>query len=220
MTRFARPRNFCAAAVAALFALTLSAAATGGACAEDGKAPAPAPVAAQQLPPPTAPAPSIPPQPPAANKPGFLHQLKVWWDDSIAAVDEKIRDARGKVDGLDAKADDATKGAADATKGAAAAAQDAVKGAVEATKNAATAIARLPNTRLIDVRETCATAPNGAPDCAAAAASGCRGKGFATGSPLDVRTAEKCDTTNLQAGQIPGQRVCAAETVVIRAVCQ
>jgi hypothetical protein len=70
------------------------------------------------------------------------------------------------------------------------------------------------------VRERCEKAPNGAPDCEAAAANGCRAKGFAGGHPLDVRTAEKCDTTNLQAGQIPGQRACPVETVVTRAVCQ
>ena len=115
------------------------------------------------------------------------------------------------------------KSAVEATKGAAAtatgAATDAMKGAVEVTKNAATAIVRLPNTRVVELHETCARAPNGGSDCAAAAANGCRAKGFSGGNPLDTRTAEKCDPKPPQPGQMPGLR-CASETVVIRAVCQ
>ena len=111
------------------------------------------------------------------------------------------------------------KSAVEATKGAAAATTDAMKNAMEATKNAAAAIARLPNTRIVEVHEACARAPNGAPDCAAAAATGCRGKGFADGKPLDVRTAERCDPKPLQPGQMPGVH-CAREAVVTRAVCQ
>jgi hypothetical protein len=201
MTRFLKRQTFRSAALVALIVLALSA---GVAVAEDNPAPAPAPAAT---------APALPPQPPPADKPGFLHQLKVWWDDSLGFFGAGIKDTGGKVEDLGKKSGDVTKGAATA-------ATDAMKGAVEATKNAATAIVKLPNTRLIDVRERCERAPNGAPDCETAAANGCRGKGFAGGHPLDVRTAEKCDTSNLQAGQLPGQRECAVETVVTRAVCQ
>ncbi len=170
--------------------------------------------------PPQPSAPAVAPQAPPADQPGFLHQMKVWWDDSIAVLDDKIKDTRGKVDDLTRKSGDAAKGASEAAKGAAATATDAMTNAVEATKNAATAIVRLPNTRVVDVRETCASAANGAPDCAAAAASGCRGKGFATGKPLDVRSAEKCDTKPLQAGNLSSPLGCVTESVVTRAVCQ
>jgi len=239
MTRFAKPRSICGAAVVALLAASLSTATVGSALADDSQtAPAAAPATASPTPAPAAAAPAVPPQSPPASKPGFLHQMKVWWDDSIAVFSNKAKDTRGTADDLDKKSDDAAKASADAVKGAATATQDAMKNAVEATKgaattatdamktaveatkNAASAIAWLPGTRMVDVHETCARAPNGAPDCAAAAANGCRGKGFNTGNPLDVRTAEKCDTTALQAGHLPGQRECAVETVVICAVCQ
>ena len=239
MTSFAKPTSLCGAALVALLAVALPIVASGSAVAQGTQAPAAAAAPAQPAPPPAAPA---TPSPPPAYKPAFLHQLKVWWDDSIAVFDTKGKDTPGKADDLNRKSDDAAKSAVDAakdatksaatttqdamknaveaTKGAATTATDAMKNAMEATENAATAIVRLPGTRIVDVHETCARAPNGAPDCAAAAASGCRGKGFNTGNPLDVRTAEKCDTTALQAGHLPGQRECAVETVVIRAVCQ
>ena len=246
-------------AVAALVAasLALVATAAGDARAQDrnnlpdGQAPnATAP--AQAAPQPPAPAAAAPP-PDQANRPGFLHQLKVWWDDSIALFDVRSKEARVDADDASKKPDDTARGSADtakdaakdatkdatksaatatgdamknaveATKGAAAtatgAATDAMKGAVEVTKNAATAIVRLPNTRVVELRETCARAPNGGSDCAAAAANGCRAKGFNGGNPLDTRTAEKCDPKPPQPGQMPGLR-CASETVVIRAVCQ
>jgi hypothetical protein len=118
---------------------------------------------------------------------------------------------------------EATKGAAssavEATKGAASTATDAMKGAVEATKNAATTIVRLPNTRVIQVSEVCARAPNGGSDCATAAANGCRAKGFNGGTPLDVRTASRCDPKPPQAGQMASVQ-CSPESVVTRAVCQ
>ena len=244
-----------AALVAASLALVVTAA--GDARAQDrnnlpdGQAPnATAP--AQAAPQPPAPAAAAPP-PDQANRPGFLHQLKVWWDGSIALFDVRSKEARVGTDDASKKPDDTVRGSADiaknsakdatkdatksaatatgdamknaveATKGAAAtatgAATDAMKGAVEVTKNAATAIVRLPNTRVVELRETCARAPNGGSDCAAAAANGCRAKGFSGGNPLDTRTAEKCDPKPPQPGQMPGLR-CASETVVIRAVCQ
>jgi hypothetical protein len=84
MAALAEQTRFGGAAVAALFAvlLALAAIAGGDACAEDynnqsnGQAPnATAP--AQAAPQPPAPAAAAPP-PDQANRPGFLHQLKVW----------------------------------------------------------------------------------------------------------------------------------------------
>jgi len=220
--------------------------------------------AAQPPAPPASPPVSAPSQPPPADRPGFIHQLGVWWSEATSAVDKKIKGVGGKADDktddLKTKPDDAAKGAADApkgatdtakeapksatatsgdvvnnaveatkgaattatdaVKGAAATAGDAMKGAFDATKNAATSIVKLPNTRVIDMRETCAKAPNGASDCTDAAANGCRGKGFAGGKVLEVRTAEKCDIAALQSGRLPGRNDCGVETTVIRAVCQ
>lgn len=251
MAGLAKQTKLHSVAVAALVAASLALVATvaGDAHAQDrnnlpdGQAPnAAAP--AQAAPQPPAPAVAAPP-PDQANRPGFLHQLRVWWDNSIALFDVKSKEARVGADDAGKKPDDTARGSTDAakdatksaaaatgdamksaveaTKGAAAtatgAATDAMKGAVEVTKNAATAIVRLPNTRVVELHETCVRAPNGGSDCAAAAANGCRAKGFSGGNPLDTRTAEKCDPKPPQPGQMPGLR-CASETVVIRAVCQ
>jgi hypothetical protein len=241
MTRLVKPQVF---SVALLALLTVTSwAAADRALAQNGQP------AAESSPPPAAPAPpispapggaapAIPPQPPPAEKPGFFHQMKDWWDNSLAVFSAKGKDTSAAVGDLNKKMDDAAKSAADAakstatatqdavnnaveaTKGAATTATDAMKNAVEATKNAAGAIARLPGTRIIDIHETCAKAANGASDCAAAAANGCRGKGFTGGNPLDVRSAQKCDTKPLQAGNLSAPVACGTETVVIRAMCQ
>ena len=113
----------------------------------DGQAPnATAP--AQAAPQPPAPAAAAPP-PDQANRPGFLHQLKVWWDGSIALFDVKSKEARVGADDASKKPDDTVRGSADtakdaakdatkdATKSAATATGDAMKNAVEATKGAA-----------------------------------------------------------------------------------
>jgi hypothetical protein len=264
MVRLAKPRILCIAVL--LLLGTAASAAAGRTFAQTGQvapdapsppgASAPAPAVPQPAPPapptsgsPTAAAPASPAQPPAAERPGFLHQLKDWWDNSIAVFDPRSKDAHGPADDLNKTMDDAAKGTAtatqdamknaveatkgaaatatdamknavEATKGAATTATDAMKNAVEATKNAADAIARLPGTRVVDVHETCAKAANGASDCAAAAANGCRGKGYSGGSPLDVRSAEKCGPKPPQGGNHSAPVACANETVVMRAVCQ
>ena len=128
---------------------------------------------------------------------------------AATATTDAMKGAVEATKGAAAATTEAMKNAVEATKGAAAATTDAMKNAMEATKDAAAAIVRLPNTRVVEVHEACARAPNGAPDCAAAATTGCRGKGFADGKPLDVRTADKCDPKPLQPGQMPGVR-CAS----------
>lgn len=195
----ASPRT---AVLAAVLTCTLAAAA-----AQDNNTSAAAPAPAVTVPVP-------PPQPPPpAEKPGFLHQLKVWWDDSLGLFRKPIDATRNTVEDVGKKTGDVTKGAADV-------AGAAMKGAVEATKNTATTIVKLPNTRLIDIHERCVKAPNGAPDCDTAAANGCRAKGFSGGKPLDVRTAKNCDTTALKPDQPPSHYDCGVETTVTRAVCQ
>jgi hypothetical protein len=178
---FATPRSVCAAIAVSLFAAALLVVA-GIAVAEDGQ---PASGGATETAPPP---PAASPAPPAANKPGFLHELWQWWDNSISGLGAQM--------------------------------QDAMKSTAEATKGAASTLLRLPNTRLIEIRERCAPAPNGAPDCQTAAANACRGKGFNTGQPLDVVSAEKCPPAALLSTQKPGELDCPIETVVSRAVCQ
>jgi hypothetical protein len=256
MTRFANRKPVrTTASAASLTVCLLLAAASGGAVADNAsQAPAVAPAQSAHGAPGTQPAaagapaantPTTQQQGSPAFRPGFLHQLKSWWDDSLAVFDRKDATPRDAGNDVNKKTEDTSPGVADrakdaaasavtstqdamrsaveATKGAASTAVEVTKGAastaVEATKNAATAIVRLPNTRVIQVNEVCARAPNGGSDCATAAANGCRAKGFAGGTPLDVRTASRCDPNPPQAGQMPTVR-CSPESVVTRAVCQ
>lgn len=257
MTTFAYPRPVrgTASMVSLAVCLALAVAGSGEAFA-DSPAQAPSVPPAQSAPAasgaapaaagaPAGSPPTTPQQESPAFHPGFLHQLKTWWDDSLAVFDRKDSSARSTANDASKKPDDNSPGVADrakdaaanavtttqdamknaveATKGAASSAVEATKGAastaVEATKNAASAIVRLPNTRVIQVSEICVRAPNGGSDCASAAANGCRAKGFAGGTPLDVRTSSRCDPNPPQAGQMPTVR-CSPESVVTRAICQ
>lgn len=228
MTSLGKPRCFCAAVLSCLFAAALSATAAGIAAAQS-QAPSGGAVTAQQAPeqpppagaaaPATAPAASsapaatalFPSQPPP--KRGLINNLGDWWQNPFAAFSGEVKDARSKFD-------DFNKTSSDAAKNAAVATQEAVKNAAAATKDAAAAIVRLPSTRVFEVRERCATAANGAPDCAAAAATACRAKGFASGQPLDIRSSEACPAAVLRSGRTPAEGECPVETVILRTVCQ
>jgi hypothetical protein len=104
-------------------------------------------------------------------------------------------------------------------KGAADVAKDAADAAGSATRDTAGAMVRFPGTRVITERATCPTAPNGAPDCRAAAETICKAHGFASGSSIDFQTAEKCPPIALNRPN--GEpAVCVIESYVTRALCQ
>jgi hypothetical protein len=170
--------------------------------------PAPAPAAA-----PPSSGLALQPQPPAeplpptsTEKRGFLNDFGHWWDESVANWNAKMKEQQSKLDDFNKKSSAAAKDAATATQ--------------EAMKNAADAMVRLPTSRVIEIHEVCAIAGNGAADCQAAATNACKGKGFNTGQPLDVRTAEKCTASLWVSGQAPTSAECPVETVVLRAACQ
>ncbi len=161
---------------------------------------APLPAAAAPAAAPAPPAPpaqgvpnGFPAQPPPAYRPGFIAEFGHWWDET-----------RGKLD--------SPKDAANAT-------QDAMRNAAEATKDAMSAIVRLPATRVLELRAHCELAPNGAPDCRQAAANACRGKGFSSGDPIDVRSSENCPPAVALSGREPAPGECPTETVVLAAAC-
>jgi hypothetical protein len=209
-TRFVKSGTLYGTARLWLAAAALAAAIGGTALGAGDQAPS--------APPSPAASPSIPPQPRPADKPGFLHELGRWWNGSVGYLGDWMKGAGGTVADISKKSGDVAK---DAAKGAAEVTQEGVKKTFDASKDAATAIVRLPNTRVVELHATCQTAPNGAPDCAKAATEACRGKGFNGGKPLDVRTAEKCDTTKAwQTGQSPGNGECPIESWITRAVCQ
>jgi hypothetical protein len=158
------------------------------------QAPAPqAPQAPQgQAEPPAQPDTSQAPVP--GYKPGFIDVFGRWIGDSVSNWNTGL------------------KGAADVAK-------DAADAATTVTRDTAGAVARFPGTRVISERATCPTAPNGAPDCRAAAEAICKTHGFASGSSIDFQTAEKCPPIALNR---PDREpvVCTIESYVTRALCQ
>jgi hypothetical protein len=208
MTGSGISRVFWTAAVAAPLAVALSAATIGSACADDGQAPAGA-AAVQPAPAPGA----LPASPSPANKPGFLHQLEVWWHDSFGDFDAKMKSAKDKLDDYNKQQNQAAKETSAAT-------EQALKDAAQATKDAATAVVKLPITRVFEFHERCQVAGNGAPDCQTTATNACRTKGFDSGQPLDISTSQECPARVMLSGRPPVEGECKDVTVILRAVCR
>lgn len=157
------------------------------------------------------PAPSDVPQPvppaqaatPPTQKEGFFDALGKWWDKSAAEWDSEMKKLKSSIDETNARN---AKAAADATRDA-----------VTATKDATDALIKFPTTRIIEGKERCLLAPNGSPDCNAAAEKICKGKGFASGKSADIESARKCSARALLSRN---EADCVNETTVIRAACQ
>jgi hypothetical protein len=194
------------------------------ALAQDGQPPSAA-TGAGQFPPAQAPASvpaggQFPSQPPPAEKPGFIYEFGRWWDSTRGQFADFSKQSDAAAKEAAATTQGAVQGAADATKGAATATENAVKSAAEATRDAATSIFRLPGMRIVEVRQLCNVAPNGAPDCRAAATNACRTKGFTSGRPVDVRSSQNCPPAVWMSGRNPSAGECPEETVVLMAACQ
>ncbi|HZP69987.1 MAG TPA: hypothetical protein VFB29_08585 [Pseudolabrys sp.] len=144
---------------------------------------------------------AAPPGEKANEDRGFFATIGRWFSQQSANVGATFNDARQKVEGLGQEA------------GAAA------KSTVEGAKDAAGAVARIPNARSVSGHEKCQTAPNGAPDCIAAANALCKAKGFDSGRSLDMTTAEICPPKVWMSGRSTGPE-CHTETFVSRAFCQ
>jgi len=207
MKRSDHLRRLCAAA----FAASLAIAAAGMAGAEDNPPPAAPPAVTPQAP--AAPSSGTGLAQPPANRPGFLHQLGVWWNDSFGDFGAKMRAAKDKIDDYNRKQDEAARQASSAT-------EQALKDAAQATKDAATAVVKLPTTRMFELTDRCAVAGNGAPDCQTTANNACRTKGFGTGRPLDVSTAQECPARVMLSGRPPVEGECHDVTTLLRVVCQ
>jgi hypothetical protein len=203
MTRRCNLRRIWLAAILLPLVAVLSVAAVGTVRADDSQSPASAGTV-QQAPASPPSNNSLPAQPPPAFKPGFLHQLGVWWDQGIGDFNAKMKSAKDKLD--DIKTDQSTKDATAATQ--------------DALKNAADAVVHLPTTRMFEIHERCQTAVNGAPDCPAAANNACRGKGFTTGKPMGISTSQVCPPAVLASGRPPAEGECRDETVILGVVCQ
>ena len=210
MSGSGKSRLFWAAAFVLPLAVALSVATCDIARADDGPAPAGAGTV-QQAP---APAPgSFPEQPSPANKPGFLHQLEVWWNDSFGDFNAKMKSAKDKLDDYNKQQNQAAKETSTAT-------EQALKDAAQVTKDAATAVVKLPTTRMFEFHERCQVAGNGAPDCQATATNACRTKGFESGQPLDISTSQECPARVMLSGRPPVEGECKDVTFILRAVCR
>ncbi len=176
--------------------------------------------------PPVAPPPAqaAPQQTAPAAEPGMIESIGRWFQDSFNRLKSNVRDAPGALRDIGGRASSRAKEAADvakdAAKNAADAAKDAAAATKEAAKTAADTVARLPHARVIDGRERCAVAANGAPDCRAAAEAVCRGKGVGSGTSLDIESAQKCPARIWFSGRPPESGECPVESFVTRAVCQ
>lgn len=162
----------------------------------------------------------FPAQPPAPDRPGFIFAFGQWWDGARGQFQDLTRQSDNAATGAESATQDPVRGAAAATQGAANATQDAVRDAAEATRKAATALFSLPGTRIVEVHQRCDIAPNGAPDCATAAAKACRAKGFGDGHPFNVQSDENCPPSVWMSGREPAAGECPEETVVLMAACR
>jgi hypothetical protein len=158
-----------------------------------------------------------PPPAPPQDKPGLFEAIGRWFDKGASNFRDHLSGAKQRMDDLGDQAAGNTKqiesGAAEVGKGAA----EVGKGAVEVTKNAVDAVARLPTARVMRGRERCEVAPNGAPDCVAAAEALCRKHGFAGGKSIDFTSAEECPIKSF-IGQ--GRDDCTTVTFISQAMCQ
>jgi hypothetical protein len=141
-----------------------------------------------------------------------------WFDKGASSFRDSLRGAKHKMDDLGDEAAANSKGFGDKAAEAGKNAADATKNAVDATKNAVDAVAKLPTARMMSGRERCNDAPNGAPDCVAAAEALCRKHGFASGKSMDFTSAEECPAKTLL-GQASRDE-CKTVTFISRAMCQ
>ncbi len=140
------------------------------------------------------------PKPPEHEE-GFLAAAGRWFGEQASKLGSGFKDARQNVEIFGREAGVAAKSTA------------------QGAKDAADAVVRIPAARSVSGHETCGVAPNGAPDCLAAADALCKGKGFASGKSLDMTTAEVCPPKVYASGRSTGPE-CKTETFVSRALCQ
>jgi hypothetical protein len=139
--------------------------------------------------------------PPPAEDPGFFGTLGRWFDQQAANIKSGLGNVGSSVQNLGHEAGIAAKTSVDTAKGA------------------ADAMVKIPGTRMVSGHEKCALAPNGAPDCLAAAIAICKAKGFETGKSMDMTTAEVCPAQVYLSGRNSGPG-CHTETFLSRALCQ
>jgi hypothetical protein len=206
MTKIGRPKRTQKAGALALACLSMVVLAASVAAAEPAASVVtdPSAVPAGVAPPAALPPPNAQP----ANAPGLFDAFNRW----VATVNSQWSASFSNLS-RSGNADTAAKGVVDAASGVA-------KSTANATVEAANAVGRMSLSRVVTGRERCPWAPNGAPDCRAAAETMCKGKGFKSGSSVDFQTAEECPAQALLARRQGEQVECPIENYVTRALCQ
>jgi hypothetical protein len=137
----------------------------------------------------------------SAEEPGFFGGIVNWFDRQASSIGSHLKGVGSQVENFGHEAGVAAKTTVDGAKGV------------------GDAVVKIPGARLVRGHEKCQTAPNGAPDCLAAANAMCKSKGFESGKSADMTTAEVCPAQVYLSGRTTGEG-CHAETFVSRAFCQ
>jgi hypothetical protein len=174
--------------------------------------------AAQQ----TAPPPE--PNPPAAIQPttesrGLFEAIGRWFDQGAAGFRSHMFGAKGSFDDLNQRAAATGKDIGNTAAEVSRNAYGAGVAAADVTRDAVGAVAKLPMSRVVQGRERCAVAPNGAPDCLTAAETLCRKQGYSTGKSVDFTSAESCPVRTHLGGR-QSEAECTTVTFISRAMCQ
>lgn len=167
-----------------------------------------APITARAQEPPTPLVPAAPAAP--APPPGFIATVGQWFQQSVATMGAGVGTMVGF---MGSRAGETAKGMTDG-------ASTVAKGAADVARDTATAVAKLPGMTVIRGREKCLLAPNGAPDCGAAAEAMCRASGYRSGNSVDYESSEKCPPAYRLSSRNAPEGTCTLEHFVTRALCQ
>jgi hypothetical protein len=142
-------------------------------------------------------------EPPPTNSeaPGFIAAVNRWFSEQAETIASTFKNAGKHVESFGDHA------------------SDAARTTYSGAKDTADAVARIPGTRILSGHARCQIAPNGAPDCLAAADAVCKANGLVSGKSLDMTTSEVCAPEVYLAGRNSGPG-CHTETFVSRALCQ
>jgi hypothetical protein len=171
-----------------------------------------------------APQPDAAPTAPAAPvelKPeprGLFEAIGRWFDEGTAGFRSHVAGARTSFDEFNQRAGETRKNIGDTAATMGRNAVGAGVTAADVTRDAMGAVAKLPMSRIVQGRERCNTASNGAPDCLAAAETLCRKHGFASGKSVDFTSAESCPVKAWLGDQSEAE--CRTVTFISKAMCQ
>jgi hypothetical protein len=162
-------------------------------------------VAAQDAPPPAR-------QETRQEKTGVFESIGRWFDQGASNFRDHLQGAKRRMDDLNDEAAANSRGFNDK-------AAEVGKSAADATRGAVDAVSKLPTARVMAGRERCIVAPNGAPDCLAAAELLCKKHGYVSGKSMDFTSAEECPAKVYLGGATTGAE-CQTVTFISRAMCQ